>query len=380
MTDFTKTIKLRLREPNTGKKKKIEEAMNQSLECANHAIKRMPSLEWSNIERRSGTVYNIVKDLRNNGISLNAKCANQAVEKAREAYISKVVNGEYDTVPEFKNKFVRLHNRDIDGFFERNGTYYVTLKLFPYEKLILPFFPGDYQDYFIEKIVNEEVNYGSGEIKKYDNYYSLNLPIKKEVSLDYEPQTSVGVDLGLNVLAWATAYNRNGEFLDEIHFDGSEAGHIRRRYKKLRDELNRAGNLRMEKEIGSKEQRWMENKNHIISRRIVEFAKQFEKPIIKLEDINGKELRKKTKNPNIHKWTMGKLRNFIEYKAKEVGIKTELINPRNTSRACPKCKYTSEENRNGIDFKCQSCGYENHSDFVGATNITKSESIKAEKR
>lgn len=113
----------------------------------------------------------------------------------------------------------------------------------------------------------------------------------------------------------------------------------------------------------------MENKNHVVSRRIIEFAQRFENPLIRLEDINMNQLRKRTDNPKIHSWTAGKLRDFIQYKAEEVGIKTELINPKNTSRKCPKCKHISKNNRNGTSFLCEECGYENHADFVGALNI-----------
>lgn len=370
MGNFTKTVKLRIRDPNKGKKEKIEEAMDQSLKCANEAVKRLPGLENYDVKRQSGTIYNIVKDLRNDGVSLNSQCAYQAVEKARESYLSGVMNGNYDTVPKFENEFVGLHNRDnIDGFFEKGGTYYVTLKLFPFEKIVLPFFPGDYQDYFLEKITSDDIDYGSGEIVRNDFGYTLNLSIKKPVDLDYEPETFIGVDLGLNVLSWAVALDGDGDFLDEVHFDGGEAGHIRKRYWKLRKELQESGKIDKEKEIGSKEQRWMENKNHVISRRIVDFAEQFDKPIILLEDINVNQLRKKADNTRIHSWTAGKLRDFIQYKAEEAEIKTKLVNPKNTSRECPDCGHVSNKNREGIDFQCNKCNYKNHADFVGSLNI-----------
>jgi len=373
VTTFTKTVKLRLREPNAGKMERIEEAMDQSLKCANHAVKRLPSIKNVNVKNRSKTVYNIVKDLKNNSISLNSACAQQAVEKARQSYLSKVMNGNFDTIPKFKNKFVGLHNRDnIDDFFKKYGTYYVTLKLFPYEKITLPFFHGDYQDFFLDKIVNGEINHGSAEVKKYEDYYSLNITVKKEIDLKYDIETYVGVDLGLNVLAWAVALDENKGFLNEIHFDGKEAGHIRRRYQKLRDSLNENGNLKKEKEIGDKEQRWMENKNHIMSRRIVDFADQFDNPVIILENINLREMRKRVDNSLIHSWRAGDLRDMIIYKANEKEIRTHEINPRNTSRECPKCVHTSGKNREGIDFECEECGYTNHADFVGAWNIANS--------
>lgn len=375
MAKFTKTAKLRLRRPNKDKKQKLEKAMKQSRKCANEGSNRMSSISNKYVkspQAKGSPMWSIVQDLRNNGISLNSACVGQAVEKARESYLSQCVNGCFDNPPYFEEGFVSLHNRDnIDKIFEENGTHYVILKLFPYEKIVIPFQPGDYQDYFLEKIVNENLDYGSGEIVKYDYGYSLNLSVKKPTEFDYKPETFIGIDLGLNMISWAVALNSDGDFLNEIHFDGGEAGHVRTHYWKVRQELQESGIIDKVREIGNKEQRWMENKNHIVSRRIVEFAEQFEKPLICLENINMDVLRDRTENPKIHSWTAGKLRDFIQYKAEEKGIKTELVNPKNTSRECPKCGHVSEDNREGIDFECEECGYTNHADFVGAWNIAK---------
>lgn len=371
MTKFIKTAELHLKEPDKEQKEKIQKAMEQSLESANKASVRMPSIPKQYIkhpQNKGSPIYGIVQDLRNNGITLNAQCTQEAVEKARESYQSQVMNGNLDKPPKFKNKFIALHNQKIKTYKE-NEDYHVDLGLFPYEKITLTFKKGNYQKYFLKRITEEDLDYGKGEIKKYNHGHSLNLSIKKEVNLDYEPETYIGIDLGLNMLAWAVALDSEGQFLDETHFKGSETGHIRRRYKNHRARLQKKGLKKEIKKQKNIEQRWMENKNHTISRRITEFTEQFNNPIIILENINVNQLRKRTNNPEIHSWTAGKLRDWIQYKAKEQGIKTKLINPRDTSRKCSKCGHTEEQNRKGINFKCQECGYKTHADFNAAKNI-----------
>ena len=146
------------------------------------------------------------------------------------------------------------------------------------------------------------------------------------------------MDVGLNVLAWAVAVDEDGNFLDEIHFKGGKAGHIRDRYNRKRKNLQKKGNIQKVRELRDRESRWMENKNHNISSRIISFTSQFKKPIILLEDINAEHLRERTDNPKIHSWTVGDLQTMITYKAHEEGIKVKEISPQYTSRTCPKMR------------------------------------------
>ncbi len=45
------------------------------------------------------------------------------------------------------------------------------------------------------------------------------------------------------------------------------------------------------------------------------------------------------------------------------------VDPRNTSRTCPKCQHVDSENRDGEKFQCTSCQHINHADRVGAWNV-----------
>ena len=46
-----------------------------------------------------------------------------------------------------------------------------------------------------------------------------------------------------------------------------------------------------------------------------------------------------------------------------------VIDPKNTSRECPKCHYVDKKNRNKNQFQCLQCGYKDMTDYVAAINI-----------
>ncbi|HKQ79575.1 MAG TPA: zinc ribbon domain-containing protein [Blastocatellia bacterium] len=70
------------------------------------------------------------------------------------------------------------------------------------------------------------------------------------------------------------------------------------------------------------------------------------------------------------KWSFAELRGFIEYKAKLAGGPVIPVDPRNTSRTCPKCGHIDKGSRTARGlFLCRSCGHFDHADIVGATNI-----------
>ena len=66
---------------------------------------------------------------------------------------------------------------------------------------------------------------------------------------------------------------------------------------------------------------------------------------------------------------LGGLRVMIAYKVEERGGKIEPVDPKNTSRTCPKCGMVAAENRRREAFKCVACGYEADADINAAVNI-----------
>lgn len=108
--------------------------------------------------------------------------------------------------------------------------------------------------------------------------------------------------------------------------------------------------------------------DHKISKSIVDFAKENEVGLIKMENL-GRIQKRNRHSRKISTWSYHRLMHYIIYKAKKEGIKVVLINPYNTSRKCPNCSLINIANDR--HYEC-SCGYKNHRDIVGAVNILNS--------
>jgi len=85
-----------------------------------------------------------------------------------------------------------------------------------------------------------------------------------------------------------------------------------------------------------------------VSRHIVEWSRQFEKPCIVFEDL--KEMRDSIDygtrmNRRLHHLPFRALQFYTSYKASFKGIPTVWINPEYTSQRCPMCGHTEYANR-----------------------------------
>ena len=61
---------------------------------------------------------------------------------------------------------------------------------------------------------------------------------------------------------------------------------------------------------------------------------------------------------------------MLSYKLEQRGGKLIKVDPKNTSRTCPRCGLVSAENRKSqATFACIGCGYRSNADEVGAINI-----------
>ena len=124
-----------------------------------------------------------------------------------------------------------------------------------------------------------------------------------------------------------------------------------------------------------KEARWMRDQDHKISRAIVNWCLARGVGTIRMEKLEGIRNRRRRdrrdRARSLHSWSFYRLQQFIAYKARLAGIRVEWVEAKNTSRTCPQCGHCEKENRNGIWFRCRSCGYHGHADAVGALNISR---------
>ena len=85
----------------------------------------------------------------------------------------------------------------------------------------------------------------------------------------------------------------------------------------------------------------------------------------------GKSVKAKAGlNRSITQQSWGLFFNMLEYKLEERGGKLIRIDPKYTSQTCPVCGHVSKNNRKSQSkFVCESCGYSENADVVGAKNI-----------
>ena len=192
----------------------------------------------------------------------------------------------------------------------------------------------------------------------------------------------IGVDLGIN--RPLTFAREDGHPVHQINIGGkiemtrlalkkqryslqsalkySKGGHgITKKTKKLED-------------LRKKEENIMKNLNNQISRALINYAKDHEIGLIRMEDLTG--ITDKTKNSFLKSWAYFQLQTMIQDKAKDYFIIVEYVDPAYTSQTCSTCGNLDKEQRNGVKFicsnkECLDFGEEKDADINAATNISK---------
>jgi len=176
---------------------------------------------------------------------------------------------------------------------------------------------------------------------------------------------TMGIDLGLKIPAVAVTEKGKTTFCG----NGRQNKYMKRKNRSLRKKLGKLKKQSAIKKLNNKEQRWMQDQDHKVSRQLVNFSKANNVSTIRLEKLSGirQTARTSRKNEkNLHTWSFYRLAQFIEYKATLEGIKVEYVDPRYTSQTCPACG--TRNKANDRKYKC-GCGFKGHRDIIGATNI-----------
>ncbi len=210
--------------------------------------------------------------------------------------------------------------------------------------------------------------------------FYLLVTLEVEVA-DPTPETHqhvVGVDVGQRYLAVTAQLDTGASFYSGKQ-SRAKADHYARLRKRLQHKGTRSATRRLVV-ISGRERRLKAATNHQISRRMVD---QHPHSLIGLEDLthirertrrkHGKQATKKQRRANRHasRWAFAELHGYLAYKALLSGSMAVKVDAHYTSQACPRCGYTSEDNRphKGLTFVCQSCHCTLHADLVGARNV-----------
>jgi IS605 OrfB family transposase len=185
-----------------------------------------------------------------------------------------------------------------------------------------------------------------------------------------DSRTVVGVDVNEDNVA-LTALSEDG-VEDTLVIDFPEIKFQRHCYFTMRKRVQNAGKDSIHDALEGREERFVRDRLHKVSRHIVEWGQQFEKPCIVFEDL--KEMRNSIDygtrmNRRLHHLPFRALQFYTSYKASFEGIPTAWIDPAYTSQRCPMCGHTERANRNKKRFKCKSCEHQDHSDRGASVNI-----------
>lgn len=181
----------------------------------------------------------------------------------------------------------------------------------------------------------------------------------------------VGIDRGLRFLA--TSFDEHGE----VSFvSGKKILATRRKYKRLRQQLQSKGTKsakRRLKAIGQRENRWMSDINHQVTKTLVD--KYGTGTVFAIEDLtNVSFATEKVAKPRRYEqvsWSFYQLEQFLAYKAELRGSTVVKVDAHYTSQRCPKCGVIDKQARNHgtHEYHCKHCGYTSNDDRIGAMNI-----------
>ena len=138
---------------------------------------------------------------------------------------------------------------------------------------------------------------------------------------------TMGIDLGIKCPAVSYCSDGNVRF----YGNGRKNKYMRRHYRTLRKNLQKAKKPEAVKRINNKEQRIMKDHDHKLSREIVDTALEHNVKTIKmerLENIRSTTRTSRKNNPSLHNWSFYRLAKFIEYKAEVAGISVEYVDPK----------------------------------------------------
>lgn len=227
--------------------------------------------------------------------------------------------------------------------------------------------------YFDKYLADVDWKLGTAKLVKKRDKWFLHIGATYQLP-DYsnkKNQHIVGIDLGLRFMA--TTYDEKGQ---TSFYSGKKVTHKRRKYRRLRRELqtkNTASSKRRLKAIGQRENCWMSDVNHQLSKALVE--KHGPNTTFVLEDLTGitRNIKRTTSShtADLTSWAFYEFVQQLTYKANLMGSQVVIVSAQYTSQRCPKCGQIDKQSRDhqAHHYHCNTCGYQSNDDRIGAMNL-----------
>jgi IS605 OrfB family transposase len=327
------------------------------------------------------TTIEKAKEMRNNIEEKIEKSKNIVSKEAIKHLKNKKVIG-------INNNFIQLERNYVRTNDEFKTVNITTLE---YRKIVKAFYRCKRKQLLLEALESLKINNKpKGRktievcdpiIKKENNRYFLIFPIRKLVKLPSIEDLSKMLNDGFNILAIdinlddvcyaiykVNVNNYKRIFIERIKWNIAEWQRIRKidefaqkRYGNHATRLWRKLRLR---NLGICQR---------LSSKIVKIAMKYDVKAIVYEDLsnNFKKINRDL-NYEIHSWFYGKILNYLISIANWNGITTIYVDPKDTSKKCPKCNNELKEYNGNLHYlECENCGFKDDRDHVAVANITK---------
>lgn len=329
-------------------------ALLETLEQANAACNHIGNAAWQN---RTFNKYGLQKLIYHEvkaQFGLTAQVVVRCISKVADAY-----KLDRKTQRTFRPQgSIAYDSRILRWYIEKQEVSIWTTQ----GRQRIPFVAGQRQ---LELLKTQR---GESDLVLIDGAFYLFATCEIDIPDPQDVQEFLGVDLGIVNIATTS---------DGENYAGNHLNSLRHRHARLRKKLQTKGTQatkRLLKKRRRKEQRMAKHVNHVISKRIVERAKDTGRGIA-LEDLTGIHDRitvRKAQRRQHNSWSFYDLRQKIAYKAELNGVPVVFVDPRNTSRTCPVCGCIDKANRPTQSlFSCVSCGYSGPADTIAAGIIAR---------
>jgi IS605 OrfB family transposase len=326
---------------------------------------------------------------------------NQTIFKTLSKNFYDIKTGKM-SIPSFRKTNINIpisskkdENNGTNVIYVENDKYYINLPLTVSERKIHKeiklnlIFGKDKSNnkIIVDRLISGQYQMSDSSIQVKDKDIFLLLTYKQpDVELNTQENNNVmGVDIGIN--RPVSFYITNLKHQPQQITIGEKIQHERIKFGKQRRSLQQnlkyskgghGRNRKLQKlnDLREKEKNWSIEINHKISRELIKIAQDNNVGLIKLEDLTG--ITTNTKDYFLKSWAYYQLQTFIEYKANEVGIKIEWVDPKHTSTTCSCCNVSDTDNRNNVDktkfvctnLLCDDFGKVKDADVNAAINIT----------
>jgi hypothetical protein len=246
--------------------------------------------------------------------NFNTALIQTARDKAIEILKGFERNKKCDSVLRLKRISIRFDRRCYSFSKTTNvlTPYWLTLSLNRRERISLPIVFGEKQRERIEEAFKGIWQFATVEMVKRNRKWYAHFVLTKTIELTDNPETVIAIDRGEHNLATTVAISKNNpEKPMKGHFwRGEEIKRVRGLYAHIRRKLQEKHRIGKVKKLKGKEKHKVEQQLHIMANQIIEYAKQFPKPVIVMERQMESEIISKSPKTSTRGFTHYPSKNF----------------------------------------------------------------------